>query len=300
MLEKITKVDTHKNVEADIVLLSDIHASKSTDYNWLYKAAKEIKEREVTATMVLGDILNDGLDEESAKRMSDVFYEFGKVAPVIMITGNHDLVTPKQTETGERWFFIRRVEDLAVLEKNIALLSSVPNATFLRNKDIALPGNIRVLGLDMPPSYYTNENERKNQLALCDTLIDNFGNTLDKREYNIFLSHSPVNLMEQNFRENFYVFDNVDLQLAGHMHNGMLPYYLEWLIPESKGLIGKRNGKLYLFPNLSKGKISFGNNAYGIIANPYCSISEEKRGKTKYNSLYPPVLQTVKVRKKIR
>lgn len=298
MLEKITKVDTHKNVEADLILLSDIHASELTDYNWLYKAAEEVQKRGATAIMVLGDLLNDGLDTESAKRLSDIFYEFGKTAPVIMITGNHDLVTPKQIETGERWFFIRRPEDVAILEQNISLLNSVPNAIFLRNQDTLLPGGIRVLGLDMKPSYYTNE--RKNNLMLCDTLLDNFGNTLDKREYNIFLSHSPINTMEQSFREKFYVFDNVDLQLAGHMHNGLLPYYLEWIIPGDKGLIGKNEGKPYLFPNLSKGKIRIANNTYGIIANPYCTISAEKKDKVKFNSLYPPVLQTVKVRKRTR
>jgi len=298
MLEKITKVDTSKNVEADFILLSDIHASESTDYNWLYKAAEEVKKRGATAIMVLGDILNDGLDTESAKRMSDVIYEFGKTAPVIMITGNHDLVTPKLTDTGERWLYIRTPEDLAVLEQNISLLSSAPNATFLRNQETVLPGNIRVLGLDMPPSYYRDE--KQSQSMICDTLLDNFGRTLDKREYNIFLSHSPVNLMDQNFRERFYVFDNVDLQLAGHMHNGSLPYYLEWLIPGNRGLIGKRNGSLYLFPELSKGKIKLGNNAIGVIANPFCTISAEKKDKAKFNALYPPVLQTVKVRKRTR
>lgn len=298
MLEKITQVDTHKNVEADFILLSDIHASKSTDYNWLYKAADELKKRGATAIMVLGDLLNDGLDSESAKHLSDVLYEFGKTAPVIMITGNHDLVTPKQLETGERWFFIRRPEDIAILEQNINLFNNIPNATFLRNEDTLLPGGIRVLGLHMKPAYYTNEVE--NHLMLCETLVENFGNTLDKREYNVFLSHSPINLMNPNFRENFYVFDNVDLQLAGHMHNGLLPHYLEWLIPGDKGLIGKRERKPYLFPELSKGKIHLGGNAYGIIASPYCTFSAEKKDKVKYNSLYPPVLQTVKVRKRVR
>ena len=298
MLENITKVDTHKNVEADFILLSDIHASKSTDYNWLYKAAEEVKKRGATAIMVLGDLLNDGLDTESAKRLSDVLYEFGKTAPVIMITGNHDLVTPKLTDTGERWLFIRIPEEIAILEQNISLFSNVPNATFLRNEDTLLPGGIRVLGLHMKPGYYINEAD--NHLMLCETLAGNFGNTLDKCEYNIFLSHSPINLMNPNFRENFYVFDNVDLQLAGHMHNGLLPYYLEWLIPGNKGLIGKRERKPYLFPSYSKGKIHFGGNSYGVIASPYCTFSAEKKDKVKFNALYPPVLQTVKVRKRTR
>jgi len=298
MLEKITKVETNKQVNADFILLSDIHASEETDYNWLYNAAKEIKNRDVTAVMVLGDSLNDGLDLESAKRLSDVYYEFGKVAPVIMISGNHDLVTPKQTDSGERWFFIRKPEDVTVLEKVINLFNDIPNVTFLRNEDKLLPGGIRVLGLDMKPAYYSNE--EKNHLMLCDTLTGLFSDTLDKREYNIFLSHSPINLMNPEFRENFYVFDNVDLQLAGHMHNGVLPYYLEWIVPGDRGLIGKKDGKLYLFPKLSKGKVHLGGNAYGVIANPYCTFSAEKKDKVKYNSLYPPVLQTVKVRKRVR
>jgi len=245
MLEKITKVDTKKDVMADFVLLSDIHASKSTDYNWLYQAAKRIKNRDVTAVIVLGDSLNNGLDLESAKRLSDVYYEFGKVAPVIMINGNHDLVTPKQTDKGERWFYIRKPEDVEILEKILAMFNELPNVNLLRNNDLLLPGGIRVLGLDIDVAYYSNE--FKNQAMLYETFISYFNDALDKRDYNVFLSHSPLNLMDPIFRENFHVFDNIDLQLAGHMHNGLLPHYLSWIFPGDVGLIGKKNGKLFLF-----------------------------------------------------
>jgi len=298
MLEKITKVETDKNVCDDFVLLSDIHASKSTDYNWLYKAAKKIKDRGVSAVLVLGDSLNDGLDIESAKRLSDVFYEFAKSATVIMINGNHDLVTPKQTENGKRWFFIHKPEDLEKFREVLKLFEDIPNVNLLRNNSVVLPFGIRVVGFEIGPSYYTNE--IKNTEMLENHLETYFNFLLDPNEYNIFLSHSPLNFMDPKFRERFPFFNNVDLQLSGHMHNGLLPEFMSWMVPGNRGLIGKKNGKPILFPELSKGRVNFDENSCGIIASPYCTISEEKLNKINYNLLYPPVLQTVKVRKRKR
>lgn len=299
MLEKNTVVETVKDINADLVLLSDIHASKSTDYIWLYKAIYNISRRQnVNAIVVLGDSLNDGLDLESAKKLSDVYYRFGKIAPVIMINGNHDLVTPKQTDNGERWFFIRTPEDLLILDEVFKMFDSIPNVNLLKNSEILLPEGIRMLGVHMPASYYRNE--IGNRLMAYDVIENCFDKSLEKNEYNIFLSHSPLNFMDQDFRENFKVFNNVDLHLAGHMHNGLLPHYLSWLVPGSRGLIGKKDGRYCLFPRYCKGNVKITDNSCGVIASPYCTFSEEKTDMVKYNSLFPPVLQTVKIRKKVR
>ncbi len=332
MLEKVTSVDTWKDVSADIVLLSDIHADKNTDYTWLYKAAKELDGRDTSAIMVLGDTLNDGCDTESAKQMCEVYYEFAKRAPVIIITGNHDLVTKK----GERWRFIRLPEDVATLENNFNNFAQIPGVKVLRNESTTLKNyNIRINGIEMDPSYYRNERSGESHTMLSENLATYFDNPTNKDEYNIFLSHSPINLMEPDFRGRFQVFDETDLHLSGHMHNGLLPIYLEKLVPNNYGLVGKKikteaeiqkekvkleemskflkqvlkkTGedlkvkpfKIDLFPELSKGLINFGEEQYGIIANPYCTFSSDKGNKTKLNKYFPPVLQTVKIRKRTR
>lgn len=291
MLEKTTKIDTYKDIKTNLLLLSDIHADKNTDYTFFNKILNKINIHEkINFICSLGDTLNDGLDIESAKRMCDVYENFSRMAPLIIISGNHDKVTCK----GDRWFYIRKPEDMEVYNKIISLYQSIPNTVYLSNSGIKI-GNINFFGVDMDAPYYKNEHENADMINELVKDMNVFVNS--DRVYNINLSHSPINFMENDFISNINFFKNFDLFLAGHMHNGLLPYYLEKLVPYNYGLLGKRNGKTIIFPDLSKGTVKINNQQVGIIANPYCTFSSEKVDKVKYNKLYPKVMQTVKIRK---
>ena len=292
MITKNTLVKTNKEYNFDMALLSDIHADKNTDYSVLDKMISEIDKRYPQYIIFLGDALNDGTDIESAKRVSDYLYKMGKLAPVIMILGNHDKVTKK----GDRWFFIRNDEDMKKFNDIVSLYKSIPNVNYLSNNSKTIDG-IKFYGMDPDISFYSDDLSENKKFQILYEPIDSY---FLRREYNIILTHSPVLVMDNGIINVMPIYINSDLILAGHMHNGLLPVYMEWMIPNNKGLIGKRNKRPYLFPDISKGSIKFSNNITGIIANPICTFSSDKGNACKFEKLYPVPYQNVKVRKLIK
>lgn len=294
MLKKTTKVETNKDIFLDIDLLSDIHADNKTKYEWLIKHGQNLKEKKPNYIVILGDMLNNGIDIESAKRLSDIFYEYGKIAPIIMIDGNHDCLT----HILGRWLFIYNDDLVAMKEKIDNMYKSIPNLHFLENENILLDDKVNFSGLVLPAYYYVDEYNSAN--IMKESISSNFKQPLDKDKYNIFLSHTPVNLMDKSFMDGFEYFDTTDLVLAGHVHNGLVPAYLEKLVYKNYGFIITSKGKIKLFPNNVKGKVKINKNTTGIITNPFCTISSDKKKISKLNSLYPPIEHTVKIRKRTR
>lgn len=289
MFRKNTNISTLKDIDSSLLILSDIHAVKNTDYTFLYKFLDIIKNIEdINIICSLGDTLNDGLDIETAKRMSDIYEKFSRISPLIIIPGNHDKVTCKNG----RWLYIKTPEDLVIYDKIASLYKSIPNTHYLSNDGVLING-IYFFGIDMPISYY--KNEKSNEMMARDQITE-LGINVSEDTYNIFLSHSPVNFMEDKIDD----LQDFDLFLAGHMHNGLLPYYLEPFVPGNYGLFGKVNGKNKFFPPLSKGTVKINDYQIGVIANSYCTFSNEKIDKLKYNKFYPKVMQTVKIRKRLK
>lgn len=293
MFKKNTDISTLKDIESSLLVLSDIHADKDTDYTFLYKVLDRIKDKGDTSIICsLGDTLNDGLDIETAKRISDVYEKFSRVAPLVIIPGNHDKVTCKNG----RWLYIKTPEDLLIYDKIVSLYKSIPNTHYLSNEGILIDG-INFFGIDMPISYYKSENANR---MMASDLLESLDINANDYTYNIFLSHSPINFMENDFVSSIDSLKNFDLFLAGHMHNGLLPCYLEHFVPGNYGLLGRVNGKSKYFPPYSKGNVKINDHQTGVIANPYCTFSSEKVDKLKYNKFYPKVMQTVKIRKLVK
>ena len=295
MFKKNTMVYTNKDVNLDIALLADLHSNKNTDYTWLYKNASFLRDEYPDFITVLGDMLDDGLDIESAKKVSDVLDRYASIAPVIMINGNHDLINRK----GEKWMVITSDEELILQEKIINLYNNIPNVSYLLNDKVSFPlKNVNFYGANPIIHYYDDEFSPYDTLE--DSVIKQFDSKVDNDNFNIFLTHSPKSFMDNSFIRGYSLFDNMDLFLSGHMHNGLVPIYFEKLIPSHYGLIGFSCKKKILFPGFAKGKVDVNETTMGVIANPYCTISNSKGKLSNFNSMFPPVSQTVKIRKRIK
>ncbi|MBQ9854431.1 MAG: metallophosphoesterase [Bacilli bacterium] len=295
MFKKNTMIYTVKDVNLDIALLADLHANKNTDYTWLYKNATFLRNGYPDFIAVLGDMLDDGLDYESAKRVSDILDKYREIAPVVMINGNHDLITKKDG----KWKVISTDEELKVGEQISNLYRSIPNVSYLLNDSVSFPfKNVNFYGANPNIHYYDDEYSPYDTLE--DSVIKQFDSKVDNDNFNIFLTHSPKSFMDNTFIRGYSLFDNMDLFLSGHMHNGVVPIYFEKFIPSHYGLVGFSRKKKILFPELAKGTVNINETAKGIIANPYCTISNGKGKVSSLNSLFPPVSQTVKVRKRIK
>ena len=290
MITKNTTVKTDKEVNFDMSIISDIHADKDTDYSILDRYIKEFGKYNLQYIAVLGDLVNDGTDVESAKRVSDYLDKMGKIAPVMMILGNHDKVTFKDG----RWYIIRNDEDLAKFNEMVSIFKSIPGVYFLSNNGV-LFGDIYFYGMDPETKFYLDAT------PICEKIDLLYSHVIDmsKYNYNVLLAHSPQLVIDKRMIDAMKFYNDVDLILTGHMHNGFLPPYMEWMIPGNKGLLASNNGKPYLFPDNAKGSVQLRENLTGIIANPVCTIPSFKTKARKYNSLYPPVVQNVKVRKLI-
>lgn len=288
-------VYTDKDVNLDIALLSDLHANKNTDYTWLYKNASFLRDKYTDFIAVLGDVLDDGLDYESAKRVSDILDKYREIAPVVMINGNHDLIT----KSDGKWKYISTDKELMLQEKILNLYNSIPNVTYLLNDKVSFPlKNINFYGASPNIHYYDDEFSPYDTLE--DSVIKQFDSKVDNDNFNIFLTHSPKNFMDNSFIRGYSLFDNIDLFLSGHMHNGLVPIYFEKLIPSHYGLVGFSHKKKILFPSFAKGRVNINETTIGVIANPYCTMSSNKGKISNLNFLFPPVSQTVMVRKRVK
>ena len=291
MLTKNTTVKTDKDVNFDMSIISDIHADKDTDYSVLDRYIKEFGKYNLQYIAVLGDLVNDGTDIESAKRVSDYLAKMGKIAPVMMVLGNHDKVTLKDG----RWFIIKNDEDLAKFNEMVSIFKSIPGVYFLSNNGV-LFGDVYFYGMDPETKFYLDATPIPEKIDLLYShIID-----MSKFNYNVLLAHSPQLVIDKRMIEAMRFYNDVDLILSGHMHNGFLPPYMEWMFPGNKGLLASENGKPYLFPDNAKGSVQLRDNLTGIIANPVCTIPSFKGKIQKYNSLYPPVVQNIRVRKLIK
>ena len=59
-------------------------------------------------------------------------------------------------------------------------------------------------------------------------------NSIDSNKIKIVLCHSPINISNKDVSNELKDFNFI---FCGHMHNGMMPYYLDKIIKGNRGLI---------------------------------------------------------------
>ena len=229
--------------EHKIFAISDVHFSEKTDDNLdrLAKKAESVAPQLITISGDLVDSLSSIDDAHEANRLKAWLTRLGKVAPVILCLGNHDFYRKtddfRSSLSKGRGFYIDSPDPL------IKLVESVENVHILNDESYE-DRDFYVYSLTLPPDYYNYDknaptDEDINILINKLDVISKKLEKLPKHKTKIALIHSPAHLTDERVKP---ALDNFDFVLAGHMHNGIVPPFLNEIWRGHRGIItpGKR------------------------------------------------------------
>ena len=287
--------DTNGKIKKDttISLFSDFHVSKDSNEKKLTKVIDFLEKTDPNYIFLLGDITQDtNMPYNLMTKLYKYLSTMGEIAPIYMIYGNHDLQKRKQG----KWV---KYEN----EDYYSMLNDVDNLTVLDNETITLDENIAITGINLPYKYYNVAYEdNKLYLELLNEYIKrNLLGKLNNETYNIFLQHTPNNIIDKetyleilkNIKEKLNRDINFDLIISGHLHNGLVPSYIDRIVPGSRGIIGLTGSKIVPFKNNCRGSKEITDTTTSIILPAVSTLEEHKF----LNKFYPPTNKTLVLKK---
>lgn len=251
--------------EHTIFAISDVHFSDTVS-DELEQLALKIEEQKPAIITISGDLI-DSLDSADSAtelaRLKAWMTRIAKVAPVCVCLGNHDFYRkPANFKSGiskNRSYIVERNE------KVIKAIDEIENVHYLDDSCFE-NGDFYVFGLTLPPTYYQFDHVGEKQggilspgkedvnilLEKLDELKE-FTAKLPKKKTKIMLVHSPVHILKDNVKSQLSEFDFI---FAGHMHNGVVPPFLNeiWrgrrgIITPSKHIFKNHNTRTGLYDN---------------------------------------------------
>ena len=192
-----------------IAILSDIHYTPYFNNKILDKLYNQIKNNIPNYICILGDILDNALYKE-IDPLIKWFNDLSQLAPLLIIYGNHD------TKKG---YIHHWQEEQNSYLRNI--LKEMNNVHFLEDSSWQ-DNNILFYGYNPSFKHYEIDKEKYDSFEkeMTKTHCPFTNNT-----YNILLFHSPINI-HKYIQNNDTPFNNTDLILSGHTHNGCLPFFI--------------------------------------------------------------------------
>lgn len=231
-----------KNDKCNIKLfcITDFHFTKYTSNNKLDLLLKSINDEKSDYIIFTGDLI-DNTKRINDEVLNNLYLFFKKICinnKVIFIKGNHDT----KDEFKEHY-------DLDIFFNK---LSSIENFYYLKDSIISID-NINFIGIELYNDHYYINKEEDDSLLI--KKINELTNNVDNDKLNILLFHSPINLFKEKTLKKIKNIDKIDFILSGHMHNGIIPHYLDYGNGD-RGLLSPR-GKL--FPKHSRNVIKYNN-----------------------------------------
>lgn len=226
------KYNISNKLNKKIVLISDIHYSTKEDIDALNYVLDNIKKIKPNYICIAGDTL-DTANPNDFNLLIKWLKSLSKIAKVIMIYGNHE------------FYLDRKNNEYGLNKNNIDEIKSINNLYFLDNENILID-NINFIGLTLPIEHYMLKCESKEDFK---KYVKNIKS--NKKNYNILLCHSPINISKEEIIKDI----NVDLVLCGHMHGGLTPNFLKPVL-KNTGFISPQKS---LFPKCAYGNIKIYN-----------------------------------------
>ncbi len=217
-------LETNKQINKKICLLSDIHHNEKSTKKYYEKILNKINKIKPDFIVLAGDIIDNGkvVENEIFRRSIESFIvSLGSIARTIVTVGNHDLVYDYKDRSKKgnqlKWF---------------ESLSKYPNVYYIYNEKIVF-NNIEFIHYSPTVEWYNSKQK--------DSFYDEFMRhpiSIDTNDnYKILISHSPVSITKKsNYSRLTDIKNNINLILCGHMHNGAFPKWLEFLDFKHKGL----------------------------------------------------------------
>lgn len=228
---------TNKNIkDTKLALLSDIHYSRKFNLKIFPKLTKQLLNIRPDYICIVGDLV-DNAHYKELKPLLNWLDDISDIAPTIIVFGNHEL---------KRGYMHKWIEEQSpYLRKEISKLN---NVYLLENKTISF-NNISFYGYNPSFKHYEIKDESyETYLKEVDNMTPNYKDN----QYNIFLSHSPLNIYKFISNNKDHPISKSDLILSGHTHNGCIPYtitnFLNKYLHTTRSLISpvrKLFGKYY-------------------------------------------------------
>lgn len=259
------EIPTNKILESKkIVTLSDLHFNQEITYQELDSLLVKIVDLAPNYIFILGDLFTFQETENSIFKMLIINFlnELASMAKTFVIFGNKDIIYSNQFKSFE-------VNPLAIYdfydEANVRLL----------NNEIHQELDLNIVNFQKSYNAYLEEFKKINTLKkeIEDFFLQVDG-LLNDNKYSILLTHSHLDLLKTKCEQ----LKQMDLILAGHTHNALVPNFLENIFPKNRGLITAN----HFFPKFTRGDIS--NKGQSIIING---------GITKISDAHSPLIKTL-------
>lgn len=239
----------HQKGTLRILILSDIHFSPEFKSEKFTRITKFIREQNPDYLFLPGDLLDstDVLDNpKHKKRLLRWLEGLGKIAPLLISLGNHDLYhrpTPGSKEAAQNVNWVEHYPTAFFCE-----VAALDNVHVLNNRSYE-DKNLYVYGYTQSPRYFEfsylpgttiftpSEENYHQMLAEVSAMEEKLRGKLAKlpeHKLKFAMIHSPVYLTDQKIAKKL---QNFDYFISGHMHNGVVPPILNELWPTTQGLI---------------------------------------------------------------
>ena len=278
---KTINLGTNKDVkETKIACISDLHYSKKMGKDQFAAVYGEITRYNPDYICFLGDLLNDDSLEDVYTYVLYLSY----IAPVLMIDGNHDI---KSFAVNDKVF--ENKHHMLSNELKIAL-DNIPNVYYLtENRTIYFNDNMSFTGTD----FYHHTHENDNIAFLNDNVPD-----IDHSCYNVLLCHSPYIIKKDVFQKLDNTYKDFDVAITGHIHNALMPAYIDNKIKANLGLYTRDTG---FFPTDYIGeksiKLDEERTLTRINVPPIRTFNSDNSLFKVANKLYPPSMRLIKIKK---
>lgn len=235
--------------QINLFLISDIHFSHSLRSQTMNAVIERAKTEAPDYILIPGDLIDSltSLDEPSEQaRFSAFFEQLGKIAPVIAGLGNHDFYRVPEGSKNNIWtpWEIDKPEKLKQSLEPLNRVILLDNQTYEDDR-------VLVFGFTQTPEYYSMDLRKKGEHGPTsvedrNVLIHDLEQIeksrltkLPKNKLKIALVHSPIRLDDP---EVIKFFDEFDLVITGHTHNGATPPILHDFWFSNRGLMAPGRG----------------------------------------------------------
>ncbi len=240
-MKHIETFTTNKiNKDIKIALLSDIHYHDRFSTRLLNKLTKQIKNSQPDYICLVGDIV-DQVKYKKLDKLITFLSNISTIAPIICVLGNHD------EKSGSLWTWKHEPN-----KHLIEALNSIKNLHLLEDATYQ-DGNLVFYGFNFSFNYYENCKESYEEFNYE---ANELKTKLNKSNYNIVLFHSPINIYDFIKNNPNHELAKSDLIFSGHMHNGILPFWLSYplnkIFKTNRSIISPQKK---LFPKYSQGRV---------------------------------------------
>lgn len=275
------EIETKKDIkDKKIITISDLHFNPNITKSEIDDLILKINDKLPEYIFLLGDITTfNNLEDNKFKENILYFFKLlGSISKTYLVLGNNDFLK----NPSEKLHYVNK-------DKIIDFYSNL-NIKLLYNY-VVQDNDLNIIGFNKLPIHYTYELKDIFKLREeISEIVEKIKHLLDNDKYTIFLTHSHLDILKLQLE----FFKNIDLILAGHTHNGLVPNFLENIFPKNMGIY--TGGKL--FQNNIRGMIKNDNQTI-IVNGGITKISDSHSSTIKKltKSLYPGEFDLINIKR---